>query len=91
MLFPSDKYLNSSSNGFERAANSIFKDSSERFTVKSRIDYQKQFAHIYSKRLTEMRPLLAEKVYEKWGKYPELYSTWILAYYFENVWFSYIP
>lgn len=69
MLFPNDENLKIASNGFERSTKSIFKDSSERFTVKSRMDYQKQFSHIYSNRLSEMRPLLTEKAVEKWGKY----------------------
>lgn len=69
MLFPDDKYCQKSENGFARAPNHKFTDSSERFTLKTRMDYQKQFAHIYSRRLNEMRLLLTEKAIEKWGKY----------------------
>lgn len=69
MLFPDDEYCQKSDNGFARAPNHKFTDSSERFTLKTRMDYQKQFAHIYSRRLNEMRSLLTEKAIEKWGKY----------------------
>lgn len=71
MLFPNDENLQSSTTGFERTSNHKFKDASARFTVGAGIDYQKQFAHIYSKRLNEMRPLLAEKATEKWGNTKE--------------------
>lgn len=68
MLFPNDENLSKSGNGFARTTNHKFKDASERFTLGSRHDYQKQYAHIYSERLNEMRPLLAEKATQKWGK-----------------------
>lgn len=67
MLFPNDENLRNSANGFERTSNHKFKDASERFTLGSGTDYQKQYSHIYSRRLNEMRPLLAEKATEKWG------------------------
>lgn len=45
-----------------------YADCSMRFKLKAKSDYSKQYAHIYAKRLDEMRRLLAERVTEKWGK-----------------------
>lgn len=45
-----------------------YSDCSMRFRLKAKSDYSKQYAHIYAKRLDEMRPLLTERVAEKWGK-----------------------
>lgn len=42
---------------------------SDRFKLQSNTDYTKQFAHLYAKRLNEMRSLLTNKINEKWGKY----------------------
>lgn len=45
-----------------------YADCSMRFKLKAKSDYSKQYAHIYAKRLDEMRRLLVERVTEKWGK-----------------------
>lgn len=45
-----------------------YSDCSMRFKLKAKFDYSKQYAHIYAKRLDEMRPLLHERVTVKWGK-----------------------
>lgn len=69
MLFPSENSFKHSENGFQRLSTVKFTDNSERFQLKERkTDYSKQFAHIYARRLDQMRPLLAEKAKEKWGK-----------------------
>lgn len=54
---------------FGRLSNVKYIDSSSRFQLKTRSEYNKQFAHIYAKRLNGMRSLLHEKAKEKWGKY----------------------
>lgn len=69
MLFPNDENIQNSTNEFKRLSSVKFKDSSERFQLKSRLDYNKQFSHIYSVRLQEMRPLLAERATQKWGNF----------------------
>lgn len=45
-----------------------YSDCSMRFKLKAKSDYSKQYAHIYAKRLDELRPLLLERVAKKWGK-----------------------
>lgn len=72
MLFPNENSMKKSKDEFLRSTAVKFIDSSERFSMKERkIDYNKQFAHIYSKRLEQMRPLLMQKAIEKWGEYLE--------------------
>lgn len=43
-----------------------YKDLSEKFAI-TRSDYSKQFAHIYSARLAELRDILIPRVQTKWG------------------------
>lgn len=67
MLFPSE--VVNSSNAFERMSTVKVTHSSKRFLLQEKFnDYSKQFAHIYARRLDQMRPLLKEKATEKWGK-----------------------
>lgn len=69
MLFPNENYAKNSKDEFQRLTTLKYVDSSDRFQFKERkADYSKQFAHIYSKRLDQMRPLLTKKAIEKWGK-----------------------
>lgn len=69
MLFPSESSQNATKNEFQRLSTAKFHDSSDRFQMKEkRADYSKQFAHIYARRLDQMRPLLTQKALEKWGK-----------------------
>lgn len=44
-----------------------YENLSQKFLVKS-FDYQRQFFHLYSHRLTEMSALLAKRAEEHWGK-----------------------
>lgn len=54
--------------GLSRTSDVKYSDCSMRFKLKPKSDYSKQYAHIYSRRLDEMRPLLLERIAEKWGK-----------------------
>ncbi|GAB1606272.1 DNA polymerase delta subunit 2-like [Argonauta hians] len=51
---------------FERQTAS-YEDKSDRFRLKE-LQYSRQFAHIYSSRLLEMRPGLEKKAKQKWGQ-----------------------
>lgn len=69
MLFPAESSVNKTKDEFRRLSTVKFHSSSERFQLKeNKNDYSKQFAHIYARRLDQMRPLLTEKALEKWGK-----------------------
>lgn len=52
---------------YHRSMDVDYSDSSRRFQLKKKSDYSKQFAHIYAKRLDEMRTLLNERAVEIWG------------------------
>lgn len=67
MLFPEENFFNKNEDGFRRL-DVKYKDTSEKFRLKSELDYSKQFAHIYSSRLREMRELLLVKAKQKWGR-----------------------
>lgn len=68
MLFPSETTVQLSDNDLERLSTVKFCDSSKRFKfLEMQTDYTKQFAHIYARRLDQMRPLLEAKSVEKWG------------------------
>lgn len=68
MLFPNETTIKHSDNDFERLSTVKFRDSSQRFKLLyMQTDYSKQFAHIYARRLEQMRPLLEAKSIEKWG------------------------
>lgn len=54
--------------GLNRPTDIKYSDCSMRFKLRAKSGYSKQYAHIYAKRLDEMRPLLVERVTEKWGK-----------------------
>lgn len=70
MLFPNEATAKRSGNDFERLSSVEFTDSSNRFKLLyKQTDYGKQFAHIYARRLDQMRPLLEAKSIEKWGLY----------------------
>lgn len=70
MLFPNEATTKQSGNDFERLSTAKFSDSSKRFKLlEIQTDYTKQFAHIYARRLDQMRPLLEAKSIEKWGMY----------------------
>lgn len=45
-----------------------YKNKSEKFT-RSNQEFKRQYAHIYSSRLTKLTELLKNKVEEKWGKF----------------------
>lgn len=66
MLFENE-ILHNHENEFKRLSIN-YVNCSDRFKLQSNTDYTKQFAHLYSKRLNEMRPLLTNRIQEKWGK-----------------------
>lgn len=69
MLFPNENSVKKSKDEFERLTTLKYVDSSDRFKLKeTKNDYSKQFAHIYARRLDQMRPLLTQKARKKWGK-----------------------
>lgn len=69
MLFPNETIVEHPENGFQRLSTVKFRDSSKRFKLQEiKTDYTKQFAHIYARRLDQMRPLIEAKSIEKWGK-----------------------
>lgn len=43
--------------------------------IQTRNDYSKQFAHIYSARLSELREVLIPRIHAKWGKVPVVKLT----------------
>ena len=45
-----------------------FKDLSSKFKLESRV-FSRQYAHIYSKRLIQMKDTLVKRAAQKWGKY----------------------
>ncbi|XP_026176749.1 DNA polymerase delta subunit 2 [Mastacembelus armatus] len=51
---------------FERAS-PAYSPCSERYSVGER-SFNRQYAHIYAARLMQMRPLLAERAQQKWGR-----------------------
>lgn len=59
---------NNLSSEFRRLTTMKYIDTSKRFQLKNKRDYSKQFAHIYARRLEQMRPLLMKKAHEKWGE-----------------------
>ncbi|XP_055302693.1 DNA polymerase delta subunit 2 isoform X2 [Sitodiplosis mosellana] len=68
MLFPSENSIKKSIDEFQRLSTAKYAESSKRFQLtEKKTDYSKQFAHIYSRRLEQMRPLLMQKSSEKWG------------------------
>lgn len=69
MLFPNETPTKQQSgNDFKRLSTVKFDDASKRFKLFDiQTDYSKQFAHIYARRLDQMRPLLEAKSIEKWG------------------------
>lgn len=70
MLFPNETTTKQCGNDFERLSTVEFGDSSKRFRLLDmQTDYGKQYAHIYARRLDQMRPLLEAKSIEKWGLY----------------------
>lgn len=69
MLFPNENSVKKTKDEFQRLSTVEFNDSSQRFQMKEhQMDFNKQFAHIYARRLDQMRPLLGDKAKEKWGK-----------------------
>lgn len=69
MLFPYENSIKNSKDEFKRLSTVEYVESSKRFHLNGKkTDYSKQFAHIYSKRLEQMRPLLNQKAVEKWGE-----------------------
>lgn len=70
MLFPSENSVKKSNEEFHRLSTVKYVESSKRFQLnEKKTDYSKQFAHIYSRRLEQMRPLLMQRAIEKWGEY----------------------
>lgn len=68
MLFPHENSVKLSKDEFVRLSTVKYVNSSERFQLtEKKNDYSKQFAHIYARRLDQMRPLLHKKAVEKWG------------------------
>lgn len=68
MLFSDGKPAKLSLDEYRRLSTVKFTSTSERFQFKERKnDYSKQYAHIYGRRLEQMRPLLQKKAVEKWG------------------------
>lgn len=69
MLFPKESSVKNSNDEFQRLSTVKYADTSKRFQlIAKKTDYSKQFAHIYSRRLEQMRPLLSQKATEKWGE-----------------------
>lgn len=74
MLFPDETTIKQTKDDFQRLSSVKFRDSSERFKLyEIQTDYTKQYAHIYARRLDQMRPLLEAKSIEKWGMYDDLF------------------
>lgn len=70
MLFPNENSIKRTKEEFQRLSTIKYAESSKRFQLNGKkTDYSKQFAHIYSNRLEQMRPLLQQKAVEKWGEY----------------------
>lgn len=57
-----------------------YKDLSKKF-INTKSDYSKQFSHIYSARLTELREALIPRVKAKWGMF-------INSFFMDNMVFS---
>lgn len=68
MIFPDDIQTQFNDNEKYKRLIVPFEDTSDRFKFHSQNDYSRQFAHIYSSRLQQMRGLLTERCKDKWGK-----------------------
>lgn len=67
MLFPNDEKSKFANDSEYRRLAAPFLDESDRFRYQATNDYSKQFAHIYSARLEQMRSLLTDRCVQKWG------------------------